>query len=202
MWAISESEMARPLRYFWSRSALTISYSTCGNSEKKYQKGTPGTHIVASPVFTTLLNDIHVKLGDFLVRPVARTVVLQRQVREKEVDRRESSVKVLEDVGKSLVELAADVLSLQRTRSRENGDLSHGLEDVCGTPLGNVVRVVFLERRVGVQEVVNLLLDETSIGAECVGVETPFDKLFLFHEDLVRDGVYNVVTENGRCQVL
>jgi hypothetical protein len=60
---------------------------------------------------------------------VSAAVVGKRSPGQHEVDGGKSLIQVVIDIGKALVEFVADLLALERSGCRENGELGHGSRD-------------------------------------------------------------------------
>lgn len=86
--------------------------------------------------------------------------------------------------------------------SSKDRDFGHNLEDVECTPFINVVQRKDSETGIVPHELVDLLLDHADVFAEIVGGETKLDKLLLFHEDLVRTVVHDILAKDWSGQML
>lgn len=131
-------------------------------------------HIILAIILvsgTTLLDCVHVNLGDCLLSNVAATVPGQGGPVKHEVDRREAHVEIVVKRGERLVELVANGRSLESMRGGEDGDLGHVLGDVANVGLA-------LEVRVLLEVALNLARDDGDIGLESLGSEGDLHELF------------------------
>lgn len=118
----------------------------------------------------TLLDGVHVDLGDGALGVVAAVVPGERGPVKHEVDGGETHVEIVVEVGELLVKLVANFLALKRVRGGENGDLGH---------LGGNVDDAGLALEVGgpLEVAGNLIGDDGNVGAESLGGERNLHEL-------------------------
>lgn len=118
--------------------------------------------LVNSPlrsIVATLLDDIHVKLGDLALGNITAPVTRRRQMREQEVHRVETVVQIVVDSGKASVKPITHLLPLERAAGRENRNLGDNLHHRRDT--GGALEVLRFFK-----VVLDLLDDEGDVGFE------------------------------------
>jgi hypothetical protein len=118
-------------------------------------------------------NDISVHLCHLLLRSVTSAVVRQRQPAQLEVDRDETTVEIVVQLGEACIETFADFPALERARSSVDGQFSKSGWEVDGAVVGSeALRGCILG-----EESLGLGSDEFDVGAEGGGGEAVFDEL-------------------------
>ena len=151
---------------------------------------------------TTLADDVHVEVADLLVCDVTLAVAGKRERREEPVDGGESAIKVSEDLSIIGRDVFSDFVALECPRGGQDSDFRHDVQDIEVAPLVNVVHLENLEVFLLLQEVGDLVFDHGNVGSEVFRPETELDEFLLFHEELVRAVVNDVLAEHGSSQVL
>lgn len=117
---------------------------------------------VSAAVVAAVLDGVHVDLSNGALGVIALLVPGERRPVQGEVDGGEAHVEVVVQSSEGLVELVADLGTLERVGSGENGDLGHLRRQVDNAGVG-------LEVRVALEVVGNLVGDDRDVGAEGLG---------------------------------
>lgn len=130
-------------------------------------------HHVLGTIVTTLaaaFHSVHVDLGNGALSVVAAVVPGKRGPVKDEVDGGETHIEVVVEVGKSLVDLVANLLALKGVRGGEDGKLGHLLGYVNNARSALEVGVLLEVGR-------DLVGDNGNIGAERLGGEGDLHEL-------------------------
>lgn len=133
---------------------------------------------------------------------VTLTVTLEGEVGKHEVQGSEAAIQVVVNLRVILSDGLSDLLALESTRSSENRDFGHDLQDIESAPFVNIVHLEDLETGVALHKLSDLLLYHANVLTEVVRRQTELDKLLLFHEEFVGAVIDDVFTKDWRSEVL
>lgn len=152
--------------------------------------------------FTTLADDVNVEAADLLVGDVTLAVAGQGERREEPVHGSETAVKVGENLSVVSRDVFPNFLALECPCSSQDGDLRHDIQNVVGAPFVDVIHLENTEVVLLLHELEDLVFNHGHIGAEVLSAETELDEFLLFHEELVRAVIHDILAENRGSQVL
>ena len=122
---------------------------------------------------TPLLDNFSVHLCHLLLRSITSAVVRERQPAQLEVDRDETTVKIVVELSKASVESFADFPALERARGSVDGQFGKSGREVKSAAAGSEA----LRGCILVEESLGLASDEVDVGAEGSGSEAVLDEL-------------------------
>lgn len=118
----------------------------------------------------TLIDGVHVDLGNGALSMVTLAVPGERGPVEHEVDGGEAHIEIVVEGGEGDVKLVADDAALKGMRGSENSDLGHPLGDIDNARLA-------LEVSALLEVIVDLAGDDGDVGSEGFGGEGNLHKL-------------------------